>query len=232
MIDMVLISGQQGSGKTTTQKQLAIDAKRLGYSKVFCLNFADPLYTLHDFILNKMESAFHIPKTTEKDGVLLQVLGTEWGRKVHGDNIWCQILKNRIDEEIKKHHNDGTKILFVVADCRFENEFNFFPEALRVRLRCSMEERKARTNSWRENTAHPSETGLTDYDILGKFDLYIDTTSKGSSPEHCATLICAQLQKRSWHEKREAPIEVSSSVISESFKQDQSGKVASYESRN
>lgn len=202
MIDIVLISGKQGSGKTTTQNAILPEAKRLGYSKTFCLNFADPLYTLHDFVLNKMESGFGIKKTTEKDGVLLQVLGTEWGRKVHGENIWAQILKNRIDKEVLTHKNDGSKLLFLIADCRFENEFNFFPEALRVRLRCSSDERKVRTNSWRENTSHASEVSLDDYDLLNKFDLYIDTTSKGSSPEHCATLILAQLQKQSWLEKR------------------------------
>jgi hypothetical protein len=202
MIDIVLISGKQGGGKTTTANAVIAEAKRLKYSKAFQLNFAEPLYVLHDFILNKMESAFGVPKTTNKDGVLLQVLGTEWGRKVHGENIWCQIMKNRIDAEVLRHTNDGSRLLFVIADCRFENEFNFFHESLRVRLQCSAEERKVRTNSWRENVTHPSETNLDDYDLLQKFDLYIDTTSKGSSPEHCASLILAQLQKRSWLEKR------------------------------
>jgi hypothetical protein len=94
-------------------------------------------------------------------------------------------------------------IVFIVADCRFQNEFDAFPEALRVRLTASEDVRRTRTNSWRENTSHPSEIDLDGYEAEGKFDLVFDTsTAERNTPEHCAEMILAQLQKQSWIEKR------------------------------
>jgi hypothetical protein len=96
-------------------------------------------------------------------------------------------------------------VLVIIDDCRFPNEFEAFPEALRVRLNADEKVRKLRTEAWRENTLHPSEVSLDIYDIEGKFDLYLQTDIKESSPEHCATLITAQLLKKAWIEKRSRP---------------------------
>lgn len=97
------------------------------------------------------------------------------------------------------------KFLVIIDDCRFTNEFDAFPQALRVRLNAAEDVRKGRAESWRENTVHPSEVGLDLYDIEGKFDLYLQTDLAESSPKHCATLITAQLLKRTWIEKRGNP---------------------------
>lgn len=209
MIDIVMLSGPQGSGKSTTAEALFKECSRLGYQKRRILKFADPLYMLHDFILNRMER-FNGIKRVKKDGVLMQLLGTEWGRQVFGPNVWSDILKQSINELVNmsiinpEMYPPG-KVLIIVDDCRFENEFDAFPEALRVRLNAYEAVRKKRTESWREKTSHASETGLDAYAAQGKFDLYLRTDEPESSPEHCATLIFAQLQKRSWPEKRKNP---------------------------
>ena len=202
MIQIVLINGKQGAGKTTTSNALKAEAKRQNYEMVFQKKFADPLYFLHEFILNKMETWTGSPRK-QKDGLLLQLLGTEFGRNSYGANVWVDILKQEILKIIKSYSEQKIqKILFIIDDCRFENEFDLFPEALRVRLEASEEHRKPRTDSWRENTLHSSEIALDSYASEGLFDLYIQTDTKESSPEHAAALILAQLQKQSWVEKR------------------------------
>ena len=199
---MVLLSAKQGGGKSTLQEELKTQAYR-HYSGVFLINFADPIYTLHNFILNKMESSYGIEKTTEKDGVLLQLLGTEWGRKVLGPDVWCQILKNHVEKYASLYPKSNS--LFLVGDCRFRNEFDFFPNALRIRLQCSEEVRKERTRSWRENTKHQSEIDLDPYEKDNRFDMTISTDPKSKSyvdVNGAAHLILAQLQKKTWIEKR------------------------------
>jgi len=194
---ILILSGKQGSGKSSIQAEIEKRAREK-FRYVFLFNFADPLYVLHEFILNKMESAYGVAKpASNKDGVLLQLLGTEWGRKVHGPNIWVDIMKNRIAKQ------PTPKALFIIADCRFENEFYGFPEALRVRLYCDEAERKLRTHGWRETTNHASEIDLDKVHDAGLFDLYINTSGKNITIEGAASLILAQLDKNSWVEKRE-----------------------------
>lgn len=168
---VVLLSGKQGSGKSTIQLAIKEEALLHGFSEVHTINFADALYSLHDAVLNTLQSKFCIPKVTNKDGVLLQLLGTEWGRKVYGDNIWVDIVKKKIEMLAAQ----PGKHLVVVADCRFRNEFDAFPEALRVRLTAPEKSRKERTTSWRDNTQHPSEIDLDQYEKESKFDLLFDT---------------------------------------------------------
>lgn len=169
---VIIISGKQGSGKTTLQKQVQSKLYALG-NRVELINFADIIYQIHDYAINVLEGV-GVKRDLVKDGVLLQLLGTEWGRKTIQENVWCQIAKNRIENMAKNMHNVGYVIL---GDCRFENEFDFFPDALSIRLECDREIRKTRCSQWRENDTHPSELGLDRYANLEVFDLTFDTGS-------------------------------------------------------
>lgn len=198
MNKIVLISGKQGSGKTTIQKELF---KRINESKrerAFIINFADPLYKMHDYCLGVLED-LGIKREIVKDGPLLQLLGTEWGRKTINENIWVNALHGQIKSIIDRQGR-GLQCVFIVGDCRFENEFDGLPLALRVRLRCPEIVRKSRCSMWRENTNHPSEVGLDFYDEAEKFDMYFDTEKE--TVNHCATMVMAQLDKATWLEKR------------------------------
>jgi hypothetical protein len=113
------------------------------------------------------------PNSEKKDGELLQVLGTEYGRKKFGDDVWARVARTRVEK-----FNDGTQNAFgeeyvIFDDCRFRSEFDVFPEALRIWLECGEEVRKGRAEYWRTNTGHQSENDLRDY--LTRFDLVIDT---------------------------------------------------------
>lgn len=204
--DIILISGKQGSGKTTTSTAISAEARKRGYDFISQLKFATPLYILHDYLLNKMEGLTGI-KRVEKDGDLLQILGTDWGRNKFGSDVWVNIVKREI------HNRYGARIggksLVIIDDCRFPNEFYAFEDALRVRLEAREFVRRDRTNSWRGNTNHPSEIALDDISHDGLFDLYISTEGS-ASPETCAQNILDTLERKNWKHSRpqkETPIE-------------------------
>lgn len=199
MIKTVLISGKMGSGKTTLFAHL----KEIYLEKRWVvreLRFAKLIYDMHDFCLNRLsESGIVRP---DKDGLLLQLLGTDWGRKTYGENVWVNALRH----EYSVFHDDITyqesNALIIISDCRFKNEFQAFPEALRVRLFCSEDVRKRRADGWRENTRHQSEIDLDAYAEAGLFDLIVDTQS--TSINGMVDLVKAQLDKGVWIEKRKA----------------------------
>lgn len=189
---IVLLSGKQGSGKTETQKRLCeMWVQKYGRA-AYVVNFADIIYEMHDQVL-KVLHQYWPDRGLVKDGPLLQVLGTEWGRKTIDEDVWVKCLKKKVE---------GCQTgLVVVADCRFENEFDAFPEALRVRLMCPEEIRKARCSMWRENTQHPSETGLDHYAFNGHFDNYLDT-SRWSPDEICNIVFESLLEANFWMYQR------------------------------
>lgn len=216
---IVMISGKQGSGKSTLTRELI---RRVSHKKnwdALELRFAKVIYDLHDDILRTMKFyGFDVPV---KDGELLQLLGTEWGRKRYGEDIWVTAVKNVIADiekarlaTLEGRKSDGLEVkhmipsevpmnenlLLVISDCRFMNEFKAFPEALRVRLRCHHEIRRSRAESWRENAMHASEINLDDVDRAGEFDLYLQTDEV--SVQGCADLVLAKLDKGGWIEKR------------------------------
>jgi hypothetical protein len=86
---------------------------------------------------------------------------------MYGDNVWVDALVKEI--------NDGPHDTVIVDDARFENEFDAFPNAVRIRLDAPGTVRKERCDAWRDNENHPSEIGLDRYHIEGKFDAVYPT---------------------------------------------------------
>lgn len=165
---IIMVSGKQGSGKTAICNNLLILAARQNISAHHII-FADTIYMIHDYARELLR--FRGVERPDKDGKLLQMLGTEWGRTVIGPDVWVQTLLgtiNNIAPTPKDNH------LFVVSDCRFKNEFDGI-DAFRVRLEASEEVRRARAHGWRDTTNHVSETDLDEYVEQGKFDMVINT---------------------------------------------------------
>src|SRR5574343_914769 len=131
---VILISGPQGSGKTTLQNALSSAIYSRLKKRVQKVNFADVLYEIHNYALNRL-AFYGYKRDIVKDGPLLQLLGTEWARKHLGENVWVDIAKNKIN-------NVQDDAVTIIGDCRFPNEFDGFPSALRIRLHCDESVRK------------------------------------------------------------------------------------------
>lgn len=185
---VLLISGKQGSGKTTLAKGLVhyFENERRTYH----LKFADILYEMHDEVC-RVAYKYAIP-TNKKESRLLQLLGTEWGRETKGQDVWVNALANKI---ANIHGTIARDDLVVVDDCRFPNELNLQVPGwlvLSCRLDASKEVRKSRAEGWRDTDDHPSEVALDhlgpssynlhlNTDVLNEFDVldtvitYVDT---------------------------------------------------------
>jgi dephospho-CoA kinase len=188
---IICISGKQGSGKTTLAASLVNK-----YSGTH-MKFATPLYEMHEAIRGVLQKYdYEMPK---KDGKLLQLLGTEWGRNTLGQNIWVSLTATSIRNLITQLERWHDKAFIVVDDARFENELEMFyslrdlnPEwnVYTVRLEADEETRKARADAWRDAVDHPSETGL---DLrLDDFDMVLST--KALFKEEVFERVCQEIE--------------------------------------
>jgi len=189
---IVLLSGKQGSGKSTIQKVLKQRWEQETKGRAFDINFADVIYEMHNAVLDILHK-YIPPRPIAKDGKLLQLLGTEWGRDSISRNLWVDIMKSKIKSLIGPDPSPVPKIV-IIGDCRFENEFEAFPGALRVRLTASEEARRKRCSAWRTDTLHPSELGLDFLEKLNAFDIVIDTEK--NRVETCVNMIYTALKGR------------------------------------
>lgn len=176
-MNIVMVSGKQGAGKSTLCDALA---EILG-ENCYRTRFAKALYAMHDAAMAAARE-FDVP-VEAKEGVFLQLTGTEWGRVVKGENVWVNTCRADCLKNLK-----GRAAL--IDDLRFPNEFHAFDDmnVVKIRLTAPESTRKVRTNSWRDNTNHPSETGLDAYEAEGRFDLLLDT-SKLSQEEALAKAV-------------------------------------------
>lgn len=176
-----MISGKQGSGKSSLSLALSDYLTNSG-KKIFNLKFADPVYALHDVVLEKARE-LGLPITKDPDGALLQLLGTDWGRNTVGPSIW-------VNYTLKQCKLQQWRDIIIIDDLRMKNEFMFADgqcdKIIRIRLECPEEIRKQRRGpKWRLNTQHQSEIDLDDW--VSMFDLVLDTEKQ--SVEDCLTAV-------------------------------------------
>jgi dephospho-CoA kinase len=182
---IVMISGKQGSGKTTLAQALQSAWGKHGMA-VWRYKFAQPLYDMHNAVYIVARQYGIGPLADgKKDGPLLQLLGTEWGRNTKDPDIWVNCAKSKVAEVTKQWRVMNYFHIVLIDDLRFKNEFHAFPGALTIRLVCAPEIRKERIGAnWRENDNHRSEVDLDDYETDGQFSITLDTAV--ISPEESA----------------------------------------------
>ncbi len=168
----ILITGKQGSGKTTLAAKLEKYANSSTPGpRALREKFAGALYACSEAVLQVLLAA-GIEVARDKQKTLLQLLGTEWGRKQLGEDIWVRALQGRIAA------SPVPGPFVIIDDCRFENEFRAFAPTHTYTIRCvaSRDTRRGRCDGWRDNDSHPSETGL-DHVPDAEFD-FIAVTDK------------------------------------------------------
>lgn len=172
---IILISGKQGSGKTTTSNELVSELNKIGGVVALNLTFAEVIYAMHDYCWGILkEHGIEMPY--KKDGYLLQLLGTEWGRKIVDEKIWVKIMRSRIAKLDLIYDPRYIRTYFIISDCRFKNEFDAFKAiAVTIRLFCNRDVRKTRVEMWRDTEEHASETDLDAYADEHRFDLNFNT---------------------------------------------------------
>jgi hypothetical protein len=158
---VIAISGKQGSGKSTLSNQIASKLLNVGWN-VLSLKFAAPIYEMQDAVLRVART--HGLKPDAKEGRLMQLIGTEWGRERFGHDVWTRCLVERL-HHLKDTRDVNTHTLVVIDDLRFGNELtalDMFGGVTTVRLECAEELREERCNSWRGGAGleHSSETSL------------------------------------------------------------------------
>lgn len=165
---VILISGHQGSGKTT----LARDLKELLETELYIpklIKFASPIYGLHDKIYKEL--TYFGMNYVDTDGTLLQFLGAHM-RHIFGPDVWMNIAHDLVREALQI-----TRSIVVIDDLRYQNEIDVWSrnESILVRLTCPENLRKTRAEKWREDTGHASEISL---DYYHGWDLEFDTSQK------------------------------------------------------
>jgi hypothetical protein len=155
-----------------------------GKFNVVRYKFAQTIYTMHDLVLDVLrQMGIDVPK---KDGRLLQLLGSDWGRTVYGPDIWVKCALAAYDMTAK---NYSATTVFLIDDCRFVNEAEAFRplNGFLVRLDASQAVRKARCSAWRETEGHDSEISLDHYQ---GFNQRIDTDRPGiDAPQVAAEIM-------------------------------------------
>jgi len=158
------VSGKIGSGKTTLCNILK--EKLIGYGyKVEIINFADKLkricyeLTGHYGYTQEDKNVF-IPEYSKNVGEILQYVGTNLFRDNFDKEVWIKAAFINLNEDT----------VYILGDCRFENEAKAIQEKQGVLIRLNGDPEKIRENSKRDLN-HPSETSLDNYD---NFDFIYD----------------------------------------------------------
>ena len=173
---VITISGKAQHGKDTFANMLKEQIEQKGKTAQI-VKFADGV----------KEIAREKGWNGEKDNngrVLLQFIGTEWGRQQIDKNIW-----------VKKAENKFQNVDYVlIPDCRFENEANYFAdngyEQVNIRVvRINYDGSEYQTLNSKQQK-HPSETGLDNFEFN-----YVIVAKNLEHLEYSATKVFNQLEE-------------------------------------
>lgn len=162
-LQIIGLSGKAGVGKDYIAQQFL---QPLGFQQI---SLADHFkLTIVGRKLATFQEVFHTkPPHVRK---LLQEEGTERGRNVYGEDVWCDTLY----ATVLLHAARNNQTRWVIPDVRFPNEVQFIQQVGGVVYRIWAPDRAATSPLTPEQRQHPSETALDRYDPIelpdGTFD--------------------------------------------------------------
>ena len=147
---LIALTGAKGVGKSTYAEFLAGENGTV-------LSFATPIKRMLQALVGK-EYVFGSKKNEETHlgvtgRVLLQTLGTEWGREMIDQDIWVKAMRHILTDAMFQEYRP-----IVIDDLRFENEAKMIRE---LNGEIWHVERRSFTPA---NDNHISEAGVTDVD--------------------------------------------------------------------
>jgi hypothetical protein len=177
---IILISGKQGSGKTTLSNGL-MDLSRRHFVSSWPGGFAKAMRAIvQTMSLTAKSVGCPIPEKVETRE-LMNFIATTWGRGINPDFWIPPVIKDY--KQIAELWKNRAFFLYIIDDFRCLNEanaFNDLDDVYRIRLQCPEEYRRKRAKYWGDPT-HVSEVDLDNY---GNFDLTMDTLE--ATPEENA----------------------------------------------
>jgi hypothetical protein len=150
-------TGPMGSGKSEAIKTLKEHVENLGpfSAQVELVKFAAPLYDMQEYIYNRISLAHARPESFVKDRLLLQWLGTEWGRGTISANLWVDLWA----ATVKQIQKENPSAIIVCDDCRFDNEAAAIHEVGGKVIKISTFKSSDRIDT--SLSSHPSENGIS-----------------------------------------------------------------------
>lgn len=148
---LIGLSGKMGVGKSTALNILKDDFFPLNVQVV---KFAQPLYDMQEMIYRRISAVHPRPSAFIKDRVLLQWLGTDWGRGMISEDIWVDLWKH----EALTLLNKGA--IVVCDDVRYDNEAELIKNlgGFTIQLTSNTTDSRIDTSSGIVN--HKSEAGI------------------------------------------------------------------------
>lgn len=151
-LTVIGISGKAGSGKDFITQHVI---RPRGFMQ-FSLAWHFKVWLVGKSEATHEEVFFTKPPEVRKR---LQLEGTEYGRNVYGDNVWC----NTTLEWFRVLSENWGISKFVIPDIRFPNEVQFVRALGGAVYRVHAPVRVEQNKLTPEQRAHPSETALDDY---------------------------------------------------------------------
>lgn len=126
MLNIIAFTGHKGSGKTTAAKyldQTMSGAMHVSLAEPIKQMLSELYYCVTDNVFvylwgDKKEEELPIIGKTSRH--IMQTLGTEWGRKYLGEDIWAKVLLADIENNLKENFS-----FVVIDDMRFISEYTY-----------------------------------------------------------------------------------------------------------
>lgn len=177
-------TGEMGSGKSTVIRMLA---KFTLPHIPHLVKFADPLYSIQEFIYSTISPVYRRPESFIKDRKLLQWIGTEWGRESISETLWVDLWKAKAAKLIA----NGSTIV-VSDDVRFSNEAEAVKAAGGFVVKILSSENSKRIDTTSGLVHHKSEAGI-DHKFI---DYFIDNNGTLEHLETQVASLVAELIER------------------------------------
>lgn len=156
---LIGLTGKMGVGKSTALNILKDDFYP---QPVKLVKFAQPLYDMQEMIYRRISAVHPRPFGFIKDRMLLQWLGTEWGRGKISESIWIDLWKG----EALTLLNQGC--IVVCDDLRYDNEAETIKQLGGLIIQLTANASNMRIDTATGLVNHKSEAGIS--------DTYVDRT--------------------------------------------------------